>query len=88
MHDAQGRHDVYAMIVHGFSIPIVAWGYVAAMLITAYHLSHGIQSSLQTLGLRNENYVSCIKQFSVLLALLISLGFSSIPLAVQFGIVG
>ncbi|MCB0343532.1 MAG: succinate dehydrogenase cytochrome b subunit [Bdellovibrionales bacterium] len=88
MHDAQGRHDVYGMILHGFQIPVVAWGYVAAMLVVAYHLSHGIQSSLQTFGLRNENYTPCVKQFSVFLALLLCLGFSSIPLAVQFGLVG
>lgn len=87
MHDQTGRHNVYAMVLEGFRIPLVAWGYVAAMLVVAFHLSHGIQSMFQTVGLRNQKYFPAIKRFSLIFSLLLCLGFSSIPLAVQLGLV-
>ena len=46
--DAQGRHDVYSMVVAGFREPVrVASTYIVAMVILFVHLSHGIGSVFQ-----------------------------------------
>ena len=44
LHDASGRHDVYAMVIFGFSNIWVTLSYVVAQLILGVHLSHGISS--------------------------------------------
>lgn len=86
-HDALGRHDVYRMMIAGFSSPLVSAFYILAMFLLCLHLSHGIQSFLQTLGLRTRGIASCLSKASVALGVLIFLGYISIPLAVLTGIV-
>ena len=87
-HDAAGRLDVFANVVNGFANPWVAWGYVLALLLLGVHLAHAIQSLFQTLGLTHENYRAVIRFLSSVLALAITAGFVSIPIAVQFGLLG
>jgi succinate dehydrogenase / fumarate reductase cytochrome b subunit len=84
--EPEGRMDVYANLVNGFSNPWIAWGYVLGMLLLGLHLSHAIQSFLQTLGLTHHNWEQAIRIASPALAWLIALGFISIPVAVQFGL--
>jgi succinate dehydrogenase / fumarate reductase cytochrome b subunit len=87
-HDALGRVDIYANLVVAFSDPWIAGGYIAAMLLLGLHLHHAIESLLQTLGLKHENYELVIRLATRLLAALITLGFISIPVAVQLGGLG
>ncbi len=84
--EPEGRLDVYANLVSGFSNPWIAWGYVLGMLLLGLHLSHAIQSFMQTLGWTHHNWEPVIEILSPLLAWTIALGFISIPVAVQFGL--
>ncbi len=86
-HDQQGRHDVYRMVVMGFSNPWVSGFYLLAMVLLYLHLSHGIGSFFQSLGLKNRQYTDLILGFSQGAAALIFLGNCSIPLAVLTGLV-
>ena len=54
--DEKGRHDVYAMVVAGFTEPWLAVLYIVAQLALFVHLMHGVQSSFQTLGLKNRRF--------------------------------
>src|SRR5262245_10210957 len=54
--DEKGRHDVYAMVVAGFTEPALAVLYIVAQLALFMHLTHGVQSSFQTLGLKNRRF--------------------------------
>lgn len=85
--DRLGRHDVYQMIVHGFSNGWVALSYLAAMGLLYFHLSHGISSFFQSLGLKNRNYSGLILGFAHGAALVIFAGNCSIPLAILIGFV-
>src|SRR5439155_23156069 len=58
MHDAQGRHDVFGMMVKGFSNPMASGFYLAGVGLLAMHLNHGIQSLFQTLGLSSARLAS------------------------------
>src|SRR5262245_44455179 len=40
LHDAEGRHDVFGMMVAGFSQPLVSVFYILAMGLLCLHLSH------------------------------------------------
>ena len=85
--DHLGRHDVYRMVVLSFQQrPIVA-AYVLGMTVLCCHLSHGIGSVFQTLGVNNARTLLFWKRFGQLLSMLIFLGYVSIPLSVLAGCV-
>ena len=83
--DASGRHDVYNMLIHGFQNPIYSGLYIAAMLVLAMHLSHGLPSLFQSLGWNSPRFQGIYKRAGLALAALLFLGFSSIPTAVWIG---
>lgn len=87
LHDAQGRHDAYRMVVAGFSNPVVTGFYLLAMGSLALHLSHGAWSMLQSLGLNHPQYNNLRRQAALVFGIALTLGFSSVPLAVLFGLV-
>ena len=81
LHDAAGRHDVYSMIILGFNEPLPTFFYMVGVGLLCLHLSHGIQSFLQTLGGRTRNFAEGISAASPVIAALIFLGYASIPVA-------
>ncbi|MDR3402999.1 MAG: succinate dehydrogenase cytochrome b subunit [Chthoniobacter sp.] len=87
LHDAQGRHDVYRMMILGFSNPVASAFYVVAVALLALHLNHGIMSMFQTLGLNSAKVRPLWEKGGPTLAWLIFLGYASIPVAVLTGIV-
>lgn len=80
--DAMGRPDVFMMVVSGFRKLVVSSLYVFAMLVLAFHLTHSIQSSFQTLGLNSERTFPLIEKGGTLAAIILALGFASIPVFV------
>ncbi len=82
------RGDVYRNVVASFSQPAVAALYVVAQIALALHIYHGAWSLWQSLGLANRRYGIWRRYLAVALAVVILVGNVSIPLAVQFGIVG
>lgn len=85
--DAMGRHDVYSMVILGFRNPLIAGLYVVGMVLLGYHLYHAIASAFQTLGINNEKYYGFIHGLSITVALVVVLGFTSIPAGVLLGII-
>jgi len=85
LEDAQGRHDVFNMVVSGFKLPAVSAGYGLAMLVVGLHLSHGLGSLARSLGLSNPRLQALVQRGGVALAILIAVGFAAIPSAVQAG---
>lgn len=79
------HHDVYGMMVRGFSNPLVSGFYIVAMAFLYLHLSHGVSSSLQSLGIRNRSNVRAVHRTARIAALIIFLGNISIPIAVLAG---
>jgi len=84
--DAQGRHDVYRMVIAGFSSPFVTGFYLLAIGLLAMHLSHGIASLFQTLGITTAKMRPLFEKSGRAIAWVIFAGYVSIPLAVFFGI--
>ena len=82
MPDGSERHDAWKMVIVGFSNPLVAIFYIIAMTLLCSHLSHGVASIFQTLGLRSKKTAGPINVLSRIYAIVIYLGFISIPLAI------
>jgi succinate dehydrogenase / fumarate reductase cytochrome b subunit len=79
--------DIYAMVIAGFSSPAVSGFYVLAMLALSFHLCHGVSSVFQTLGLYHGNLNPMTEKLGPIVATIVFVGFSSIPLAVLAGLV-
>jgi len=86
VHDAQGRHDVYRMVILGFQQPAIVLSYLVAQVLLGFHLSHGIGSLFQTLGLNNPKIAKGTRLFGQVSAIVIVAGFLSVPFAVITGI--
>ena len=80
-------HDVYGMVVAGFSNPIVSLSYIFAIGLLCIHLSHGFFSLFQSLGINQPEYDAKLKLAANIFALGIFLGNSSMPVAVLLKIV-
>jgi len=85
--DLMGRHDVYRMMVAGFSNPLVSGVYIVSMGLLCLHLSHGVSSTFQSLGLRSQRTVRGLNRLAMISAAIIFLGNCSIPIAVLVGVV-
>ena len=79
------RHDIFKMMVVGFSNPWVSAFYVLGLALLCLHLSHGASSMFQSLGWKNEAYRSVLDKAAQAVALLIFLGYTSIPIAILCG---
>jgi len=79
--------DVYQNLIDGFSNPLASGIYIVAMLAIGLHLSHGIWSMLQTVGVNRPNWEPSLKKLAILSAVVICGGFIAVPVAVLFGLV-
>jgi len=84
-HDEKGRHDIFRMVVVGFQVPLYSIFYIVAMVMLSLHLSHGAWSWMQTVGLRTKKIANDTTRGALVIAILLSAGFVSVPAAVLFG---
>jgi len=86
--DALGRPDVFSMVVNNFRSSGVSIIYIAAMAAVGLHLSHGLQSMVQTVGLNNERTLPSVVKIGAAAALLLFLGYAAIPAGIISGLTG
>lgn len=79
MYEGKTLHDVYAMLILGFSNPWVSIAYIVSMVVIGFHLSHGVSSMFQSIGFRNEAWRYRLNAVAVLYCAVIALGFSLNP---------
>ena len=79
--------DAYANVIAGFqSLPVAAF-YMVAVVALGMHLYHGLWSALQTFGINNPKYNRYRRPGAALVAVLITIGYLSIPLSVLMGVI-
>jgi len=83
--DEEKRHDIFRMMVVGFSNVWVAGFYILGMALLCLHLSHGASSMFQSIGWKDRVYGPVLDKFARILALAIFLGYVSIPVAILLG---
>ena len=80
--------DVYHNLVSGFQVWWVSAWYIFAISLLGLHLRHGLWSMLQSVGfshsLRRE---IALKRTALLVAVLLVLGYISIPISIMLGLV-
>jgi len=66
-------------VKHYFSQPVYAVLYIVWLVALWYHLTHGVWSSLQSLGLNNKTWYPRVKKISNVVATIIVLLFIAVP---------
>ena len=87
MHPAFSHIDVYGNVISAFRVPWVVAVYVVAMLFLMLHLFHGAWSSVRTLGLVKPSRHPLHRRVSTVIALIVWLGFTAVPVAVFLGVI-
>ena len=74
----------YNIMVEWFQSKVYALFYVFAVILLTFHLNHGFQSAFQTFGWNHNKYFPLIKKISLIYALIMGIGFASIPIYFSF----
>jgi succinate dehydrogenase / fumarate reductase cytochrome b subunit len=78
-HPIDGSHPYYAIIQDAFANPFISIFYIIAMLVLGSHLNHAFQSAFQTFGWESNKFTPLVKKLSTVIAVLMTIGFASIP---------
>lgn len=70
-----------------FESPIVVAIYVLGCISLGYHLLHGFQSAFQTLGWNHPKYTPAIKSIGAAYAVIVSVVFAAMPIALHFHLI-
>jgi succinate dehydrogenase / fumarate reductase cytochrome b subunit len=76
--------DLARLMFEVFQNPLYVVWYVGCLIALGFHLSHGFQSSFQSLGFYHPRYTKWIKSAGFVYSLVVALGFISQPLYVFF----
>jgi succinate dehydrogenase / fumarate reductase cytochrome b subunit len=79
--------SVYNNVVSSFQVWPVSIFYIIAMVLLCLHLYHGLWSMFQTLGFSHPVYTPVIQGVAKVIAVLIAIGYISMPIAVLAGFI-
>lgn len=74
-------------VVSTLADPLYAVIYIVGSLLAAWHVFHGFQSALRSLGLNHLKYTPALEKLGVAISLFIALGFCAVPVAITAGLV-
>lgn len=87
LRDAHGNPDIYAMVIAGFSNPLISISYIVAMILLGFHLAHGIASVFQTAGWATTHTLPRYERAALLITVVLVAGYVSIPAFILLGVV-
>jgi succinate dehydrogenase / fumarate reductase cytochrome b subunit len=89
LHPAFVPGDDYQNVVRGFRVPWIAALNLAAALVTGMHVHHGVRSAAASLGAPLAGGAArVVRGAGLAIALLVGVGFASLPIAVVLGLLG
>jgi succinate dehydrogenase / fumarate reductase cytochrome b subunit len=80
--DGVVTHNVFKMVIDGFSWAPAAVFYIVAMILLGNHLAHGMSSLFQTLGLATNRTWPVFQKAGLAFTALIVIGNCSIPISI------
>ncbi len=82
-----GDWDAYTMVVMGFSQPLISAFYVLAVGLLSMHLSHGLYSMFQHLGMWGSRWTRFLNTAALVVGFGMCAAFASLPVAVFLGVI-
>lgn len=79
-YDDVEMRDLYRLLVEYFANPLAVIWYLFSMLCLGLHVSHGFWSAFQSIGFSHPKYTPCLRTLAKLYAVVITIGFSSLPI--------
>jgi succinate dehydrogenase / fumarate reductase cytochrome b subunit len=76
--------DLHRLVIEKFQSPIYVVGYILALMALWVHLTHGVASIFQSLGVNHPKYNCMISIFGKAYSIIVAAGFISQPLYVFF----
>lgn len=83
-YDGLEMHDLYAEALRSFASPLFTGFYLLSFALLFTHLAHGVQSSLQSLGINHQRYNAALRTISWVYAAVVCLGFAAIAVWAHF----
>ncbi|HTG53246.1 MAG TPA: hypothetical protein VL980_00300, partial [Gemmatimonadaceae bacterium] len=77
--------DVYANLVNSFRVPWISGLYLFVMIAIGLHLYHGTWSSVRSLGVAPASPTPLAHRLSMLVAVVVWLGFTLVPVGILLG---
>jgi succinate dehydrogenase / fumarate reductase cytochrome b subunit len=77
--DHSGEFGLYGIVANAFQNPIIVGYYIITFFLLGMHLFHGLESFFQTMGLNNPKYNGIYSAIAMIYAVVIFVGYSSIP---------
>lgn len=84
----EGKITLAKSVALALQNPVYAGIYLVSVILIGMHLSHGIRSGFQSMGLNNGKFDSLLHKISVGYSALITVGFASFPIMFYFNIMG
>ncbi len=78
----QTTRNIFQIATDVFSQPAYLVIFLVSMLILGLHVRHGLWSAFQTVGANHPKYMPFIQKFSIVFAVIVALGFGSLPLVI------
>ena len=79
--------DVYHNLVAGFQVWYVSAWYVFSMVLLGFHIRHGAWSMFQSLGINHPRHTPILKSAAAIFAIVLTVGYISIPASILLGLV-
>jgi len=77
--NAEGIRDIYRLQLTVFSNPVYVAFYLVAMTVIAFHLWHGVSSSLQSFGISSPTWTPRLLFLGRGIAVVLGAGFAILP---------
>jgi len=78
----QTNRTIFQITVEVFSHKGYLAFYLFSMVIVALHVRHGLWSAFQTVGANHPKYMPFIEKLSIVFAVIVGIGFGSLPLVI------
>lgn len=72
--------DLHRLLIEVFQQPVYVVGYVVSLILLGVHLSHGVGSTLQSLGLKTTPNENTVRTISWVYGVVVAVGFLSQPI--------
>lgn len=80
-----GMRDLSRLVHEVYREPFHVAFYILSMVVVGMHLSWGLSSAFQSVGLEHPRYNGLIRGTGLAIAILMALGFALIPAVIYFG---
>ncbi len=85
IYEGQEVRDLFRLVNEVFQKPLYVIWYLFSLLILAFHLNHGLQASLRSLGFYHK---TSLQRIGLIYSLIVTLGFMAQPVYFLGGFVG